>query len=431
MRHGQRCSAVALAVALVATACGGGDPVADDGVDAVVGDVADDQDDGSATAELGILAAGVDVADEPDDPAAAAFRTGEDGEGLAVRDLVRTDTSGFAEVRWFDGALARVDADTTYALVELDTTPGAATVVTDLDVGRIWNRLRADEVDAYEVTTDVGTAAVRGTAFWVQCLTAGCTFAVLEGTVLVVAGDGAEVELTAGQQVTVDADGVPGDVEATDVEDPWVVRNDELDQGVGFEPLPQPDAPALAGGCPFDGPPDGWVEEPATEGQAADFCRYVRPDAGANEFALVEWFAEDGPAVRDNTNQNRPFYEDARDTIAGGTCSDGMRDEFIEYDGEQLGRGELFGFAWLAARGPLTPQLDDCINDTGSSFNAVIVDGQVFVLRLAEVPDASCQPPEPNGETAEQWDAYLDCIFTRFTTRQDRYRALAQQLLGT
>lgn len=61
----------------------------------------------------------MDVADAPGDPDAAAFRTGEDGEGLVVGDLVR------------------------------DATPGEAVVVTDLEVGRIWNRLRAEEVEMF------------------------------------------------------------------------------------------------------------------------------------------------------------------------------------------------------------------------------------------------------------------------------------------
>lgn len=94
-----------------------------------------------ADAVLGILEAGVDVADEPEAVDGATFRAGEDGEPLVVNDVVRTDASGFAEVRWFEGALARVDVDTLLEVTELDLTTGQPTVSTRLDVGRVWSRL--------------------------------------------------------------------------------------------------------------------------------------------------------------------------------------------------------------------------------------------------------------------------------------------------
>ncbi len=181
---------------------------------------------------------GVDVADEPADPVAATFRTGEDGERLGTGDVVQTDATGFAEVAWFEGALARVDAGTTYALVDLDVTPGAATVVTDLQVGRVWNRLRDAPGTTYEVRTAVGTAAVRGTAFSVACATStSCTFVVLEGTVEVATPDGATIVLGAGEEVTLTDDGGVPQVAPTDRDDAWVLRNAELDVGAGFAPL--------------------------------------------------------------------------------------------------------------------------------------------------------------------------------------------------
>ncbi len=220
--------AAAVAVALVMTSCGGDDAAGDGTGDA-------DEADG---AMLGVVAPGVNVADEPADPMAATFRAGADGETLGTGDVVRTDVTGFAEVAWFDGALARVDADTTYALVDLDVTPGAATVITDLQVGRVWNRLRDGTGAAYEVRTAVGTAAVRGTAFSVACPTPiSCTFAVLEGTVEVATSDGATIVLGAGEEVTLTDDGSEPQVAPTDPDDAWVVRNAELDVDAGFAPL--------------------------------------------------------------------------------------------------------------------------------------------------------------------------------------------------
>ncbi len=224
-----------VAAGLVLASCGG------DGGDAAGGPAADG-------ALLGVLEPGVDVADEPIDLAAAEFRAGEDGEPLVVSDVVRTDPSGFAEVAWFEGGLARVDAASTYRLVEFDATPGAAVVVTELEVGRIWNRLRGGTASTYEVRTDVGTAAVRGTAFWVECVRGGpCTFAVLEGTVVVRTDDGVEFVLSAGEEVSVGAGDTEPSVGPTDAQRPWVLRNTQLDTDAGFGPLGGSDAGSGSG----------------------------------------------------------------------------------------------------------------------------------------------------------------------------------------
>lgn len=225
---------VALGLALVLSACAGllGD-------DAAGGAVAWDD----APASLGVIAPGVDVADEPADVVAATFRPGEDGEPLVVSDLVRTDSAGFAEVRWVEGALARLDVDTVLEVTALDLETGQPSISTRLEVGRVWNRLESGVTD-YEVTTDVGTAAVRGTGFLVSC-TPLCTFGVAEGVLELETVLGVGIELQPGEQITVDADGQPGTVEPFDSDDPWVQDNLQRDEDLGF--------PAVTG--TFD--PDG------------------------------------------------------------------------------------------------------------------------------------------------------------------------------
>ena len=229
---------VGLALGLSGCAAGADDPPTTDG------------DWGDALASLAVLEPGVDVADEPADVATATYRAGEDGEGLVVRDLVRTDDVGFAEVRWLEGALARLDVDTVLEVTELDLETGQPVVSTRLDVGRVWNRLDADAgVAEYEVATDVGTAAVRGTGFLVACVPL-CTFGVAEGVVALATAVGVDVELRAGEQVTLDADGQPGSIEPFDLDDLWVQDNLSRDEGLGFPAVtdapPDDDRPQLA-----------------------------------------------------------------------------------------------------------------------------------------------------------------------------------------
>lgn len=229
-----RRTAVAVLLALVTLAgCGGPDE----------GASAPGREWPDGLAALGVLEAGVDVADEPAAVDGAAFRTGEDGEELAASDLVRTDASGFAEVRWVEGALARIDVDTLFEITELDLTTGQPRVSAHLGVGRVWSRLDSGSAD-YAVATDVGTAAVRGTGFLVSCTTT-CTFGVAEGVLDLRTSLGVQIELQPGEQVVVDQDGQPGTIEPFDLDDPWVQENLRRDEEFGF--------PAVTGTFDEDG----------------------------------------------------------------------------------------------------------------------------------------------------------------------------------
>lgn len=236
----RRLAGVAVVTSLLLAACGGTDGgETTDGDEVTEAEQAADGDqsvDGGAASEgpaaLTIIEPGVDVADEPADVDVAEFRTGEDGESLAVADLVRTDRAGFAEVRWTEGALARIDVDTLFEVTELDLSTGRPKVSTRLEVGRVWNRLAEDSAD-YEVATDVGTAAVRGTGFLVSC-DENCTFGLVEGVLAVTTSLGIEVELRPGEQVDVDTDGRPAGIEPFDYDDAWVQENLRRDGEAGF-----------------------------------------------------------------------------------------------------------------------------------------------------------------------------------------------------
>lgn len=391
-------------------------------------------DQTASNAVLGVLDPGVDVADEPADVAAAAFRAGEDGEGLVVGDWVRTDPSGFAQVDWFDGALARVDADSLYALREFDAAPGRAVVVTELDTGRIWNRLRAEEVETYEVVTDVGTAAVRGTAFWVQCgADGGCTFAVLEGEVVVTTTDGTEVVLGPGDEVTVGEDGVPGGVVPTDLDDSWVARNGSLDEQAGFAAVEPPTTGSLAAGdttCPWAEAPDGWVVRPDPEatGEATEFCRLVATEEAEAHGVWQDlvWIAADATVVADAITEARDVYTGLlaqRAAEADANCRGRQPlDRFIEYD-EALGTDRLLGFAWRV--------VDGCANPNGNSLYGIVADGHAYQLRLSnEAYFEKCPLPPAGGGSQAEVDAWAGCLFDLLETYGQQYRALAAEFSG-
>jgi hypothetical protein len=184
-----RRSVVVVAAVLLA-ACGGSDDGSSEDVSATT--------EATATAELSVetteaevtttvvetttTVAQVSVADaisiEPAVDArvgsATAFSPVSDPTPVATGDVVRTDSTGFAEIAYFDGSRTRLNVDTEFEVLELADDVAGSTVRTRLDVGRTWNRVETlGEGDEFSVETSVATAVVQGTAFSVQCLTPG------------------------------------------------------------------------------------------------------------------------------------------------------------------------------------------------------------------------------------------------------------------
>jgi hypothetical protein len=158
---------------------------------------------------------------------------------VVTGDLVRTDSTGFAEVVYPDGSLTRLDVDTEFEIVTITDDAGAATTRTKLDTGRVWNRVQTlGEEDEFSTETSVATATVRGTAFVVECRQPdSCSFTALEGTVEIEIDGEAPFLLEAPNSVTVTAagagDAVPVAFDAA-FSDPWIAENAALDVDAGF-----------------------------------------------------------------------------------------------------------------------------------------------------------------------------------------------------
>ncbi len=285
-----------IAMTLLAAACGGdGDGGAGVDTEAATGtgDTA-----AESLAELTVLEPGAErrAAD------AEAFAAASTGDALDIADLLRTDTTGWVEIGWFDGSLTRLDADTEFEIVAIAGTPDAPEIQTRLDVGRTWHRVESVSGDdgSFEVETAVATAAVRGTAFVVICLPDGtCIFAVIEGVVVVTVG-GQEFELSAGDQLTVRPDGTTDGVEAVGLDelraDPWVARNLEQDGDDGGPAEAAPEAGRFdALGSPDGTDPSGDISVAAVD--VISTRSGTLPDDG-RAWVLFE-FAGDWPPSED------------------------------------------------------------------------------------------------------------------------------------
>lgn len=275
---------------LLAAGCGDdGDPTgADDGS----GDVA------AALADVARIDDGVAVRIGTADFSSV----GAEVQPVALGDAVRTDGSGYAEVRYFDGSLTRLDVDTEFTVIELVDGPGAATIRTEMGFGRTWHRVaELTGNGVYEVETSVATATVRGTAFTVTCPEVDrCTFAVHEGAVEITVPGGDAITLAAGEEITIVADEPPppptplaGDPLAGDA---WLADNTERDLDAGFAPVGR-DGPTPPG--PEDGPagPDDGSALPPLPGAPCDVFDASRIQA---ELGIGQAMSSrgDGPTCR-------------------------------------------------------------------------------------------------------------------------------------
>lgn len=136
------------------------------------------QRDGQPLAELRIREANVDVRSGSSD-----FRQGTEGEALEPGDAVRTDTTGQAQIDFFDDSLTRLDADTTLVIRGLKNgSPGG--VLLTLEAGRTWNRVEpaSSDQDRYEVRGVTASASALGTTYVSDCRQAPiCYYLGIEG----------------------------------------------------------------------------------------------------------------------------------------------------------------------------------------------------------------------------------------------------------
>lgn len=253
MTRTRRLLAVLTLSGVVLAACGGdsGDEAAGAGGDQTPSQQGSGQQDAAEDA-VAALSLFDDAAELALAEAAETFTPAMDGDDVAVGDTVRTDSTGFAQLDFVDGSLARLDTDTTLTVVALGEVD-APTVELDLDVGRVWNSVRDLDADsAYRITTDVGTAAVRGTVFIVWVRADGSTLvATYDGEVVFTTTDGQEYVLGPGDALELGPDGSTdgaAPVPDTLASDPFVIRNQRFDE-TGEDPgadVGQP-SEALAG----------------------------------------------------------------------------------------------------------------------------------------------------------------------------------------
>ena len=210
---------VVASLVLVSAACGGGS-------DGGSRSSADD-----ALASLDVFSRRVAVRTTAD------FVAARDGQDLSEGDKVRTDPAGFAEVTFFEGSWMRVDSGATLTVRSLKDTAQRRAVSTGIDTGRSWQRVKelGEKEHEFEVQTPVATAAVRGTAFGIDCTTPdACTFSVVDGVVELRLTAGGEVTLRAGQRLTIrrgERAGSPEDVGIDALRrDPWIATNLALDE---------------------------------------------------------------------------------------------------------------------------------------------------------------------------------------------------------
>lgn len=164
--------------------------------------------------------------------------------------VIETGANGYAEIRFPDGSVARLDHETKLTLEEqlFDATSSASKTTLFLTVGRVWSRVAALATPAshWEVKTSNIVAAVRGTAFSVGFGKDGKSrILVRERSVQVSALDPATKNVigitTVDEKKTIELDStlppeqIKLEVRAADrlqLEDQWIKSNESADRTI-------------------------------------------------------------------------------------------------------------------------------------------------------------------------------------------------------
>ena len=198
-----------------------------------------------------------------------AFETGQDGTSLREGDTVRTGPDGRASIEYFDGSLTRLDFDTSFTLVTLETRGDAAAsrvIQSSQAEGNSYHRVAElnDAQSRFEIETPTATAWVHGTGYALLVDEGSTTIAVVEG-VVTAGGSTGSVEIPAGEMAVVGTDGLVGPVQAIPSElldGDWLMFNRCADH----------ETPACAegdGGEGDGGGSDGPTEPPKGPGQGS------------------------------------------------------------------------------------------------------------------------------------------------------------------
>jgi PKD repeat protein len=147
-----------------------------------------------------------------------AFETGQDGTSLREGDTVRTGPDGRASIEYFDGSLTRLDFDTSFTLVTLESlgdAPASRIIESSQAEGNSYHRVAelSDARSRFEIETPTATASVLGTGYAVLVDEGATTIAVMDG-VVTARGSGGSVEIPTGEMAVVGSDGVVGPIQA-------------------------------------------------------------------------------------------------------------------------------------------------------------------------------------------------------------------------
>lgn len=194
-----------------------------------------------APATLRVLTPAVTVQARPGGPFEVVSKTTTLQQGATIR----TDATGEAEIDYFDGSTTRLAPASEFTLQQLVRDGTQKQLVGSMQFGKSWHRVAevTGSGSRFEVKTSNATAAVRGTAFAVVCVTSeACEVTVIEGGVALVdpktnqpfvGRDGRPVVLVAGQAITVsqspDGTTVVSEVHTADLDDPFIAENARTD----------------------------------------------------------------------------------------------------------------------------------------------------------------------------------------------------------
>jgi hypothetical protein len=139
---------------------------------------------------------------------------GEEGAVLEADDKIKTDAGGQATVTFFDGSTIDLNSNTEVSLDELTSKSSSFPKIIKLTqkIGETTSRIvkLTDPASRYDVETQAGVAAVRGSTMVVQVTDDGTTKTYnVEGTITLTA-QGKEVSIPVGSNSTAQPGEVPG-----------------------------------------------------------------------------------------------------------------------------------------------------------------------------------------------------------------------------
>ncbi len=169
------------------------------------------------------------------------FTKAKEGEDIQTSDVVRTDSTGRAQIDYFDGSLVRLDVFSEVSVRRLSDAKGERLISLGVNAGRVWNRVApsTSERGRYEVHFQNAVASVEGTTFVVDCSRdLHCYVLGIDETTNVKAGSD-EQDVGEGQCVDLVGEQLePCDASALGLIDDWIRQNQAEDQQLQIGALP-------------------------------------------------------------------------------------------------------------------------------------------------------------------------------------------------